>query len=70
MASSARTPADAKPEESAMTAFRQEIDTYEERWVAWQKAGAAHERAFRRKALVLAPIMAIAIAAGVALLVR
>ena len=66
---SARAPVQ-NPKESAMTTSRQEIDKFEERWAAWQKAGAAHERAFRRRALFLAPVMAIAIAAGVALLVR
>jgi hypothetical protein len=41
-----------------------EAASVDERWAAWQARGAAHDRAFRRKVAVVAPIL-IAIAAVV-----
>jgi hypothetical protein len=36
--------------------------TFDERWAAWQAKGAAHDRAFRRKLAVAAPIVIIIVA--------
>ena len=49
-------------------AGRTEIDTFEERWVEWERAGAAHERATQRRFIALAPVLAVVVAAGVAFL--
>lgn len=36
--------------------------TFELRWAAWRARGAAHERAFRRKLVIAAPLVAVAAA--------
>ena len=43
---------------------------FEARWAAWHARGVAHERAVRRKFLILAPVLAIAAAIVYALLGR
>ena len=43
---------------------------FEQRWAAWQAKGAAHERAFRRKMAVAAPILIVAAIVIYALLGR
>ena len=44
--------------------------TFDERWAAWQAKGAAHDRAFRRKLAVAAPIVIIIVAIIVFALLR
>ena len=44
--------------------------TFDERWAAWEAKGAAHDRAFRRKLTVAAPILIIVVAVIVAALLR
>lgn len=40
-------------------AFGETLDPdFEARWAAWVQRGAAHERAVRRKALMLLPVLA------------
>ncbi|HET9362874.1 MAG TPA: hypothetical protein VFO58_24155 [Vicinamibacterales bacterium] len=36
-----------------------EAASVDERWAAWQAKGAAHDRAFRRKIAVAAPILIV-----------
>jgi small-conductance mechanosensitive channel len=51
----------ASPRASISTAVLEEA-SFDARWAAWQAKGAAHDRAFRRKMAVAAPIL-IAVAA-------
>ena len=44
--------------------------SFDERWAAWQAKGAAHDRAFRRKMTVAAPILIVAALVLYALLGR
>jgi hypothetical protein len=44
--------------------------SFDERWAAWQAKGAAHDRAFRRKMAVAAPIVIIVVAVIVSALLR
>jgi hypothetical protein len=44
--------------------------TSDERWAAWQAKGAAHDRAFRRKLSVAAPIAIVVLAVIVFALLR
>ena len=51
----------ATPEAPRPTTVREPASS-DERWAAWQAKGAAHDRAFRRKMGVAAPIFIIAAA--------
>jgi hypothetical protein len=44
--------------------------SFDERWAAWQAKGAAHDRRFRRKLAVAAPIVIIVVAVIVFALLR
>ena len=55
-----RPPA-AAPQPSAVPAHDSE-SSFDERWAAWEAKGAAHDRAFRRKLAVAAPLVIILIA--------
>lgn len=52
-------PVAAPPPAPALASGSESAD-FEQRWAAWQAKGAAHERAFRRKMTVAAPILIIA----------
>jgi hypothetical protein len=49
----------ASPQAAISTAALEEA-SFDARWAAWQAKGAAHDRAFRRKMAVAAPILAVA----------
>ena len=42
---------------------------FEARWAAWQARGAAHDRAFRRRLAIVAPLVAVGAAVLYVLLV-
>jgi hypothetical protein len=44
--------------------------SFDERWAAWEAKGAAHDRAFRRKLAVAAPIVIVVAAVIVSALLR
>lgn len=44
--------------------------TFDERWAAWQKKGAAHDRAVRRRMAIAAPILLVVVVVLYALLGR
>jgi hypothetical protein len=47
-----------------------ESATFEERWAAWQAKGAAHDRAVRRRMVIVAPILLVLVVVIYALLGR
>jgi len=63
-------------DESAVAASRPASEstsrpsTSEERWAAWQAKGAAHDRAFRRKMAIAAPVLLVVAAVVYTLLGR
>jgi hypothetical protein len=40
-----------------------EVQSFDQRWAAWQARGAAHDRAVRRKMAIAAPILIVVAAA-------
>jgi hypothetical protein len=58
------TPTVATHEVLTSTSMR-EPASFDERWAAWQAKGAAHDRAFRRRMAITAPIV-ISVAAVLA----
>jgi hypothetical protein len=49
----------AAPPQAPMSTAVPEPASFDERWAAWQAKGAAHDRAFRRKSAVAAPILIV-----------
>ena len=52
----------AEPQRPAPPLSRESGVGLDERWAAWEAKGAAHDRAFRRKLAVAAPIVIIIVA--------
>jgi hypothetical protein len=50
----------AAPQPAPALATAPESADFEQRWAAWQAKGSAHDRAFRRKMAVAAPILIVA----------
>ena len=49
----------AGPPQAALSTAVPEPVPFDERWAAWQAKGAAHDRAFRRKMRIAAPILIV-----------
>ena len=60
----------AVPQPSAPAPSHESGGSFDERWAAWEAKGAAHDRAFRRKLAVAAPIVIIIVAIIVFALLR
>ena len=60
----------AAPQPSPPAPAHDSGSTFDERWAAWEAKGAAHDRAFRRKLAVAAPIVIVVVAVIVAALLR
>jgi small-conductance mechanosensitive channel len=45
--------------QAAVFTIQPEASSFDDRWVAWQAKGAAHERAVRRKMAIAAPILIV-----------
>ena len=65
-----RIPTVAASPPAALSTAVPEAASFDERWAAWQAKGAAHDRAFRRKMAVAAPILFVAALVVYALRVR
>lgn len=55
----------AAPPHAAISTPLFEAASLDERWAAWQAKGAAHDRAFRRKLAVAAPLLIVVAAAAI-----
>jgi hypothetical protein len=60
----------AAPHPSTPAPAQDARSSFDERWAAWEAKGAAHDRAFRRKLAVAAPLLIIVVAVIVAALLR
>jgi len=58
-------PTAAAPSPAVVSATKPEAASFDERWAAWQAKGAAHERAFRRKTAIAAPILIVVAAIAI-----
>jgi hypothetical protein len=55
---------------STPVAAQESESSFDQRWAAWEAKGAAHDRAFRRKLAVAAPIVIVLVAVIVSALLR